>query len=264
MPPGSMKMSDGDRDVALRDQVVEDRHDILPRGCAVLKHHDCRRARRVVLRRHVDPPVAGRPRENLAAPRRHLLDAALRHAGAFARVRMGFVHLELSASQPRAAGFVMPRKRGAVREIRDAGVEPARSHFGERQVEHAVVGDGPRRRARRGKIRRLERKRDGQLVGTGGRAFHQYLAAAEVGADAVCEPLGFCAIWLRARVPPTGFSDRASGPSWANAIDPLSKVTAMSTTESFMMRQMLYLFVRFQSSFPPSRTCCGAAGPEVS
>ena len=205
MPPGSMKMSDGDRDVALRDQVVEYRHDILPRGCAILKHHDRRRVRCVVLRRHVHPPVARRPRENLAAPRRHLLDAALRHAGAFARVRMGFVHLELTAAQSRAAGFVVPCERGAVGEARDAGIQPARSDFGERQTEHAVVGDRPRRRARRRKIWRLERKRDGQLVDSGGRASQQHLASAEVGADAVCETLGLCALWLRAQRGRQGF-----------------------------------------------------------
>ena len=59
--------ADRHRNVALRDQVVEHRHDVLPRRGAILKHHHRRRVRRVVLRRHVDPPVARRARENLAA-----------------------------------------------------------------------------------------------------------------------------------------------------------------------------------------------------
>ena len=144
------------------DQVVEHRRHVVLRPGAVLEHHHRGGALRPVLRRDVDPPVALRAREDLALPRRHLLDRALRHAGLLPAVGMRLVRLELPAAQVTRAHFVVPGECGAVRELGDAGVDVGRADSRQRHHEEDRIGRdarspahsapralAPRRRTRR-------------------------------------------------------------------------------------------------------------------
>ena len=149
---------------------------------------------------------------------------------------MRFVHLELAAAQSRAAGFVVPCERGAVSEVRDAGIHAARADFGERQIEHAVIGDSSRRRAGRRQIWRFERERDGQFVDAGRRASHQHVAAAEVRADAIGETFGFGDRPAWRPVRPTATSDRVRALPGRARTTRTARVTATSAAGNFMIQ----------------------------
>src|SRR5262245_16638655 len=116
--------SDRHRHVAFRDQIVEDRRDVVLRVLPVLKDHHARRALRFVLRGDVDPPVARRAFKDLARPFLLLDQLAFRRAGLLFGLRRNGVDLELTSADGELLfpDLKMPPKSRPPGEFGDRGV----------------------------------------------------------------------------------------------------------------------------------------------
>lgn len=169
------------RHVPVGDEVVEDGGDPIFGAAAVLKDHRAGWLVAGPLGGDVQPPVAGRPGEDLAAPVRVGVQGSARDVGAWAAVRVCRVDLEPVADaalrlrllrlliegelrQQRAAAaardLVAPAEGGAGRQQSAAGEEAGLVQAAERQRESASVRRHPYR-VRVGAFQRPDRR---QLV----------------------------------------------------------------------------------------------------
>src|SRR5262245_54781639 len=125
--------ADHDRDVAFRDQVIEDYRNVVLRVLPILKDHHARRILRFVLRRDVDPPVARHALKDFARPFWLLNQFAFSYALLFPGLGRSGVDLQVSAADLLVADLVLPFERLAPGEFGDARVNIRRTDAVQRQ-----------------------------------------------------------------------------------------------------------------------------------